>query len=330
MKMMHRGLALTFIMIFSAVLIALPLSAEEKQTPQAKVATVNGVVITQNDFDKEFKGIQNRIASMGKPVKSDQLQALKSDVLESLIDRELLFQESQNNGIKIEEAAINTKLDSIKKQFPSNEDFKKALSRMDISEAGLTSQIGRDLAVNQLITKKLADKITVSDKDTKRFYDENPKAFNKPGQIKASHILIKVDSQADESKKTEARKKIEEIQDKIKKGSDFAVLAKEFSQCPSGAGGGDLGFFGRGQMAKPFEAAAFALAPGEVSNIVETSFGYHIIKLAEKKSGEAIAFKDAKDKIKQYLKQLELQKTLDTYTEGLEIKGKVKRFMGKS
>jgi len=330
MKIMHRGLALTFIMIFATMSIPLSSLAEEKPMPQAKVAAVNGVVITQSDFDKGVKEIQQRLTSMGQNVNSDQLKEIKSDVLESLIDRELLFQESKKSNIKIEETEINAKLDSIKKQFPSIEDFKKALSRMDISEAGLTSQIKRDLAVNQLIDKKLADKITVSDKDTKRFYDDNPKAFNKPGQVKASHILIKVDAQADDSKKTEARKKIEEIQDKIKKGGDFAALAKEFSQCPSSAGGGDLGFFSRGQMAKPFENAAFALAPGEISNIVETRFGYHIIKLADKKSGETVAYKDAKDKIRQYLKQMKLQEQLVTYTEELEIKGKVERFMKKS
>jgi len=330
MKIMHRGLILTFIMIVSAISIALPLSAEEKQPPQVQVATVNGVVITQSDFDREVKEIQQRFTRMGKPVNSDQLQALKSEILESLIDRELLFQESKKNDIKIDETVINTQLDSIKKQFPSNEDFKKALSRMDISEAALTSQIRRELAINQFIAKQLADKITIPDKDIKGFYDDNPKAFIKPGQIRASHILIKVDPQAGESKKTEARKKLEEIQDKIKKGGDFAALAKEFSQCPSSASGGDLGFFGRGQMAKPFEDAAFSLEPGEVSGIVETNFGYHIIKLTEKKPGETVAYKDAKEKIQQYLKQMKLQEELTVYTEELEKKGKVERFMGKS
>ncbi len=330
MKIMHRGLFRIFIMIVSAVSIALPSAAEEKQTPKDNVAVVNGVVITQNAFDREVKEIQNRLARMGEPVNSDKLQALKLDVLERLIDRELLFQESKNNGDKIEEATINAQLDSIKKQFPTNEDFKKALSGMDISEAELTSQIRRDVAVNQLIAKQFADKISVPEKDVKRFYDENPKAFIKPEQIKASHILIKVDSQADESKKTEARKKIEEIQDKIKKGSDFAALAKESSQCPSSANGGDLGLFGHGQMAKPFEDAAFSLAPGEVSGIVETSFGYHLIKLTDKKPRETVTYKDAKANIQKYLKQLELQEQVSAYTEELEKKAKVERFIGKS
>lgn len=333
MKMMHSVLALTFIMIFSAVLIALPLSAEEKKTPEANVATVNGVAITQSDFDRQVKEIQHRSTSEGRPIKSDQMQALKSNVLERLIGHELLFQESKNRDIKIEETAMSAELDSFKKQFSNDEDFKKELNRMDMSEADLTSQIRRGLAVNQLIqliAKQLTDKIKIPDKDIKSFFDENPKSFKIPEQVKASHILIKVDSQTDESKKTEVRKKIEEIQEKIKKGGDFAALAKESSQCPSSAGGGDLGFFGRGQMTKPFEDAAFALAPGEVSGIVETSFGYHIISLTDKKPGETVAYKDAKEKIQQFLTQMKLKEQIGTYIEGLEKKGNVERFMKKS
>ena len=141
------------------------------------------------------------------------------------------------------------------------------------------------------------------------------------------HILISVSPQADETQKAAARKKIEEIQKKVKKGDDFAALAKESSQCPSSASGGDLGFFGRGQMAKPFEDAAFALEPGETSGIVETRFGYHIIKSTEKKPGTTIAFEDVKEKIMQFLKQKKLSEQLGEYTNGLEKTAKVERFI---
>jgi peptidyl-prolyl cis-trans isomerase C len=104
-----------------------------------------------------------------------------------------------------------------------------------------------------------------------------------PEQVHARHILVKVDPKADATQKAAARKKIEDIQKQLKNGEDFSELAKKASDCPSNAKGGDVGYFGRGQMVKPFEDAAFSLKPGEVSGIVETEFGLHLIKVMDKK-----------------------------------------------
>jgi peptidyl-prolyl cis-trans isomerase C len=178
-----------------------------------------------------------------------------------------------------------------------------------------------------LIDKQLADKATVSDEEIKTYYNSNPESFKQPEQVKASHILIKVDPKADEAQRAQARKKIEEVQQRVKKGEDFAALAKEFSQCPSSAQGGDLGYFGRGQMAKPFEDAAFAMAPGEVSNIVETNFGFHIIKTVDKKSESVMAYEDVKEKLGQYLKQNKLKDQVKVYVGQLKEKAKVERLL---
>jgi peptidyl-prolyl cis-trans isomerase C len=151
--------------------------------------------------------------------------------------------------------------------------------------------------------------------------------FKRPEEIRASHILIKVDPKSDESQKADSYKKISEIQVKVQQGGDFAALAKEFSQGPSNVKGGDLGFFKRGQMAKPFEEAAFALAPGEVSGIVETRFGYHLIKVFEKNPETISEYGAVKDRLKQSLEQKEVQKQMEVYLEGLKSKGKVERFL---
>jgi len=330
MRKKQGGLVLTLATIVSLAYIVLPSSALEKQAPEAKVAVVNGSVITQGDFDKEMNGVQGRLASMGKTLDDSQLQTLRMEVFESLINRELLYQESQNNGIKVEEAAINEQLNALKKNFSNEDDFKNALLNMDLSEADLKSQISRDLAIKQLMDKQFTEKTTASDKEAKSYYDSHPDDFKKPEQIKASHILVNIDPQADESHKAATRKKIEEIQQKMKKGEDFAALAKEFSQCPSNASGGDLGYFERGQMVKPFEDAAFALAPGETSSIVETKFGYHLIKSMDKKSETTFAYKDIKEELQQYLKQKKVQEQVSAYTEELKRKAKLERFITKN
>jgi len=321
------GLFLTLVVFVSLAFIVLPSAAEEEKASEGKVALVNGSVITQGDFDREMSGLQQRLARRGESVNDEQLSELKKDVLQNLINLELLYQESQKSGIKIEETAVNEQLDAVKKQFPNDDEFNNALLKMDLTETGLKSQIKKGLAIDQFIDKRFADKITVSEKEAKSFYDSNPDAFKQPGQVKASHILIKVAPDADDAQKAAARKKIEEIQKKVERGDDFAALAKESSQCPSSASGGDLGFFGRGQMAKPFEDAAFALEPGEISDIVETRFGYHIIKTTEKKSGTTMAYEDVKEKLMQFLKQKKLQEKLGEYAKELEKKAKVERFI---
>jgi peptidyl-prolyl cis-trans isomerase C len=327
MKIKRSGLFFAFSAFVGLTLIALPSSAVEKKTPANKIAVVNGSVITQDDFDNQMQAFQQRMAGMGRSLNNDQLQTVKKDVLESLIDQELLYQECKKNKIEVAEPAVNEQLDMFKKQFSNEDEFKKWLSLNKLSEDSFKSQFKEEMTIQQLVDKKFADKITVSDEETKTFYNSNPEYFKKPEQVKASHILIKADPKADEAQRAQARKKIEEVQQRLKKGEDFAALAKEFSQCPSSAQGGDLGYFGRGQMTKPFEDAAFAMAPGEVSNIVETDFGFHIIKTVDKKPASVMAYEDVKERLGQYLKQNKLKDQVKVYVGQLKEKAKVERFL---
>ena len=139
--------------------------------------------------------------------------------------------------------------------------------------------------------------------------------FKQPAQVKASHILIKVEPTADDAAKAAARKKIEEVRQKLTDGGDFAELAKEYSEGPSGPKGGDLGFFRRGQMVKPFEDAAFSMKINEVSAPVETRFGYHLIEVTDIKPEQTLAYADVKDKIAQRLKQEKIQEAAKVYVE---------------
>jgi len=307
--------------------IALPALALEKQPSEGKVAVVNGTVITQEDFDREMGRVRQQLLSRGKPLTDSQIPEIKKEVLENLINRELLYQESQRKAIKVDEAAINERVMALKKRFPSEAEFKTALIKANLSEADIRLQIKRGLAIEQFITKHFVEKVAVSDKELRAYYDNHPHSFKQPGQVRASHILIKVDPQAEQSQRAEARKRIEEIQQKLQKGEDFATLAKGFSEGPSSAKGGDLGYFRRGQMVKPFEEAAFALKPGEVSDLVETRFGYHLIKVIEKKPETKMSYEEIKDKLGHYLRQQKAQKEVSVYLQKLKEKAKVERFL---
>jgi len=307
--------------------IALPALAVEEQTSQGKVAVVNGSVITQRNFDREMDGVQRRLANMGRSFDDSQLLVIKKEVLEGLINGELLYRETQRKGITVEEAAIDEELKTLRGRFADEEQFKSALSKANLSEVGLRPRLKREIAIQQFITKEFAEKVTVSAKEAKDYYESHPQSFKQPEQVRASHILIKIDPQADESQRAEARKKIEEIKHKLHEGEDFATLAKEFSQGPSGAKGGDLGYFRRGEMVKPFEEAAFALKPGEVSDPVESRFGYHLIKLMDRKPETTIPYEDIKERIEHYLKDKKVQEKVGLYVQGLKEEATVEIFL---
>lgn len=294
-----------------------------KDKPSEKmVAVVNGTVIAQSDLNREMK-VQQWLLRTRKHLTGSKQSVDRDKVLENLINTELLFQESLKEGVKVDEAAINKQLETLEKQFPQKTAFSGWLSNMDLTEITIRSHIKKGLSIQQFIEKKFANKITVTEKEIKLYYDNHPDMFKLPEQVKASHILIKTEPNADKTKKDEARKQLEKIRERIKNGEDFATLAKEFSQGPSNSRGGDLGYFRRGQMMKPFEDAAFSLPPGQISDIVETTFGYHLIKVIDKKPASIMAFNDVKKGLVSFLKQSKIQKETLSYTEELKKKAKV-------
>ena len=316
---------ITAILIF--MLIFLPAMASDPKPSDEKVAVVNGVVITRTQYDKELDVHRERISRQGKQISDDQVAELQKDILEGLIEREVLYQESQKAGIKITDQKVNEQLSGIKKRFPNEEEFKKALASMNLTEAEVREQIQRGLAIRELIDTKVANKIVITEEETKAYYTDNPQLFKKPAQVKASHILIKVEPTADDAKKAAAGKKIEEIQQKLKEGGEFAELAKEYSEGPSSTKGGDLGYFQRGQMVKAFEDTAFSMKANEISGRVETRFGYHLIKVYDKKPTQTLSYADVKDKIAQRLKQEKVEKDATRYVETLKKDAKVEKLL---
>lgn len=310
----------------SLVTVAMPIFAAEKKIPDGEVATVDGVTITQDDFDKEMARVRSQFARSGRSLKESQLPDIKNRVLETLVNRELLYQESQNKGVKVEDAEVNQQVDILKKRFPNEDEFKAALLEMKISEAELKSQIRKGIAIQQFVDKDLVQDVKVSQKEVEDFYKNNPDMFKQSEQVKASHILIKVDTKADKSAKDQANKKIKEIQKKLEDGEDFVALAKEYSEGPSNVNGGDLGYFERGRMVKPFEDVAFKLKPGEVSDMVETPFGYHLIKVVDKKPESVVSYENAKERIAQYLEQEKKEKALKRNIEDMRQKAVIKTF----
>jgi peptidyl-prolyl cis-trans isomerase C len=184
------------------------------------------------------------------------------------------------------------------------------------------------LLAHAYMSKEIIEKVKVSDKDAEEYYAKNKKVFEKPEQVRARHILIVVKQGADDDGKKTAKKKAEELLGRIKKGEDFAKLAGEFSDDPgSKQKGGDLGFFTRNSMILEFDKAAFALEPGGVSGIVETSYGYHIIKVEEKKKAEIPPYETIKEEAKALALQAAKQERVSRFIDKSFKEAGVKFFL---
>lgn len=330
--MQNKSLNYCWAIVMTMVLLSQPLSARagKKQASEGLAAKVNESVITLEVFEREVGQVRQRFEGSGKKLSESQLSELQKDVLEELINRELLHQETQKKGFKVEAAEVKAQLSSMRNQYATEADFNRALSRMGFLKTDMESQIKQWMEIRQFVNDQIAKKVTIPEKDIKASYDSHPHIFKRPESIRAGHILIKVDPKADELQQAAARKEIEAIKNKLEKGEDFVALAKAHSQGPSSTKGGDLGYFSRGQMVAPFEAAAFALKPGEISDIVKTRFGYHIIKLFDKKPKTIIPYEDARDRIAKYLKNQKVQKQLNQYVEQLKKSANIERFIPKS
>ena len=305
-------------------------AAEQQTSTAGKAAIVNGVVIQEEEVNRMLNYHQQRLlATKGQAIRPDMMIEARKMVLENLIDRELLYQKSLEKGIVIDDAQVNEQLDRLKKQYPNEQAFKDSLAEDHLSEDTVKSRFKMNLAVQKFVEKEFGGNIDVSEVEAKAFYDGNPQYFTQPETIRASGILIKVDVKSDAAKKEEARKRMEDIQKRIQKGEDFAVLAKDFSQDASAAQGGDLGIIPRGRMPKALDDAAFSLKPGEVSSIVETPLGFHLIKVQEKKPEKIVPFEEEEEKIRQHLTNQKLNQRVDEYLKEVKKTAKIERISTK-
>lgn len=293
--------------------------------PSGYVAVVNGVKIPKVDFDRKMELIEARYASMGMPVKGERLAQLREMVLDNLIEKQLLYQESEARGIEVEPEQVKKELDQLKGRFEDEAAFQKKIAAMNYTEEILKDQIRENLAIRKLIDQEIASKVSVSDQEIESYYKENKKEFEIPEQVRARHILIKAKPDAGEAEKEKAKEKIKEVQKKLEQGEKFSELAEQYSEGPSAKAGGDLGYFRHGQMVEPFDKAAFALEPGQVSDIVETRFGYHLIKLEDKKPAGQESIDEVREGIRQKIRQEKIMKELKPFIESLKRKYPVEK-----
>lgn len=309
-------------------LIAMTVHAvEKKASADDNVALVNGVAITRAEFDKEFGLFEKQMSAQGQAIPEARLLELKSRIINSLIDQELLSQECKKHDIQVEQAVIDASVSELRDKFNSDEDFIHALKEMNLTRDNLQLKIKQNMAAKKLIETQVKNTAEIPEKESRAFYDAHPDYFQTPEQVKVSHMLIKVAADADDQTKTKAREMMEKIVKQIKKGGDFSEIAKEYSESDIKPEGGEMDYFSRGQLMKPIEDAAFALKSGEVSDIINTEHGLHVLKLTDKKPEGVMAYAEVKGKISEFLKQKNMKEKVDAYLEGLRRSAKIEKMM---
>ncbi|MFP4373255.1 MAG: peptidylprolyl isomerase [Spirochaetaceae bacterium] len=283
------------------------------------VAVINGVPLSNERFNDAVarNELQMSRQSQGAPVSETQLNDMKSNILEGMINEELLHQEAQDKDISAAESEVEEQIGQYKGQY-GDEGFEQALANAGLDEDQLRDEIARSLTIQKLLEQEVTSGIEVGDDEVREFYDENTEMFEQSQSVKASHILIETgDAESDEDKE-DARARAEELLTELEEGADFAELAREHSEGPSAPDGGSLPRFSRGEMVPSFEEAAFALEPGETSDVVETRFGFHIIRVEEKSEGGTTPYEEVRPQIAQYLEQQKQQEAVQAYIDELK------------
>ncbi len=259
-------------------------------------ASINGEDITNKEIDEQYAKL---------PAQYQGLIDRETFVNQTILSR-LLIQEAKKEGITVTDQEIDKSLDPLR---INNETLDEIAIQQGYTVEELKKILGDRLYINKLLEKKL--NIVITDDEAKKFFDANKADLGEKEQIKAAHILVKTEEEAND------------IEKQLKEGKIFTELANQYSIDPgSNKTGGELGFFPKGVMVKEFEDAAFKLNINEVSAPIQTQFGYHIIKVTDKKPAKEANYDELKDKIKDYLKQQRLTTDSKTYVEDLYNKNR--------
>lgn len=310
---MNTTKSLILILIFATLSLAQDQAPTETpeatKAPEAQaidkslqvVAESSSFKITRQDLDEELK---RQLGEQLSYLDKDRLRIVEKKMLDKILERELLFKESKGKKFAALDSEINEEILKIEKEIGNREDFAKALIEKGLTPELLRDYLEKDVSIKKYLESDLFSGISVLDEEIDSYYKEHPDEFIAPKQIRARHILLKIP----ETPAEDVLKKVKEEADLLRKEilaseKPFEEFAKERSEGPSKEKGGDLGYFTENQMVPAFSEAAFKLEVGTISEPVLTRFGYHLIKVEDKRGGEMRTLEEVKDKLKTYLMQ---------------------------
>ncbi|MFW5998711.1 MAG: peptidylprolyl isomerase [Halanaerobiaceae bacterium] len=321
------------LVMISLLFISIPLMAQESEQNNEVAAVVNGQNITENQLE-QYAGIQQLVMTLFQSnqqfasvlLDSEEGEALinefKKRKLDGLIEQTLLEQEAEARNVIVsqedKEESFNQHLNQIKQQYNLSESqlvetlSQQGIGSLDQYKEMFLNESEQDLLINKL-SQEVVEEAEVSDQEIENYYNENKERYEQEDQVEASHILLDTEEEA------------EDIIEQLENGADFSDLAEEYSTDQGSASqGGSLGFFEKnGQMIPEFEEAAFDLEIGEISNPVESQYGYHVIKVTDKKEAGVQSLTEVKDNIEQNLLNSKQQQVWEEYVEEIKDEAEI-------
>ena len=284
-----------------------------------KHAIVNGVEISGDAVQFELDRLVRFYMSHGMTMDEVKrnLPKLEEKALDQAIGAKLLLDRAQELDIPLMAADIDAEVSKVVTQVEGPENYKKALDAQGITEVQFRKELEKGAKVNKLVEQACAGVADPTEDEVAKFYEAHKAEFVVPHQVLCQHILVKGSDDA-------ALDKIKAIRERIVSGgADFAEEAKKNSDCPSGQEGGSLGWFGRGMMVPEFDKVAFEMKKGEVSGVVSTQFGYHIIYKADEKGGGQQTLVDVHDQVKDLLRHEARGRAMDAFVAELRANAKI-------
>ncbi len=314
------------IFAFLTIFAFTPLFAAEPQNAAVKpAARVNGAPISQKEVDEAMSALIPQ-ASYHRNVTPETMKELRKKALDNLIREELFYRAGLKKGYKVAKGDIGKRLEEIIKRYPSKNAFTEALKKHGVTEEGVRKKIEHMMLADFFLKEEVYKRAEMPEKDLLDYYKKNQEKFQKPEAVRLSHILIKVPPEAQKEEKEKLKKKAEEVYQKLQKGDDFEKLAWDNSDDPSRVKGGDLGVVHRGRLEPEVEGPAFAMKKGEMSGIVTSLYGYHILKVVDTIPPRQLEFAEIKDKLKKDLEEKEVAIRLADLVKTLRENAKIEIF----
>ncbi len=289
-----------------------------------KTVKVNGQVIPQDAIQFELERLVRFYAEHGmsqEQIKA-QLPALVQKATEQAIGTKLLMDEASKLDLPVSDAELDEQVAKIVEQVGGEEAFRQALQQQNTSEDAFREQLRRGRRVDKLIEKAVAGEPDPTEAEIEAYFNGHQDEFAKGERVLAQHILISPDGDTQTSK-DEAKAKIGTIRERVLEGKSFADEAAAHSMCPSGKEGGSLGWFSRGMMVPEFDAAAFSMNVGDVSDVIETQFGYHLIFKTDHEPAGEVDFAQVHDKIRDLLRHARRGERVTAYVNELREKAQI-------